>query len=134
MENIVGVEVPGLGILSGRDCIHIDRVVQDSSDGLEFKGEINGYLTEKIKEEKWIPFTLTFHRVIAFSSCELDTYLNMDTYGNAINSDLNTVENSKCLERLPIRADYDRLELKHYLLFTYDNVYNIIAASFDISF
>ena len=134
MENIVGVEVPGLGILSGRDCIHIDSLTQDNSENLEFKGEINSTLAEKINEEKWIPFTLTFHRVIAFSSCELDTYLNMYISGNAINSDLNIVEDSKWLESMPVRSDYDTSELKHYLLFTYDNVYNIIAASFDISF
>ncbi|SFC58177.1 hypothetical protein [Ruminococcus albus] len=133
MENIVDVDVPGLGILSGRDCIHIDIVIQDNSENLEFKGEINGSLAEKINEERWIAFTLTFHRVFAFSSCDLDTYLNMDTPVNAINSDLNILENSKWLENLPIRADYDRSALKHYLLFTYDNVYNIIADSFDIN-
>ena len=51
MENIVGVEVPGLGILSGRDCIHIDSLTQDNSENLEFKGEINSTLAEKINEE-----------------------------------------------------------------------------------
>ena len=133
MEKVVGVEDPVLGILNGRDCIYIDTVVQDNYDNLEFKGEINGYLASKIKERKWIPYTLTFHRVIACFSCELDSYENMDTYGHLDYTDFNIVENSQWLEKFPLRSDFYKSDYKHYQLFTYDIVYNIIAVSFDLS-
>ena len=133
MEKVVGVEIPALGVLNGRDCIYIDNVTQDNYDNLEFKGEINGYLADKIKDEKWIPYTLIFHRVIAYFSCELDTYENIDAYGHLDYTDFNIVENSQWLANLPIRKDFDKSLYKHYQLFTYDIVYNIIAVSFDIS-
>lgn len=133
MEKVVGVEVPAFGILNGRDCIYIDTVTQDDYDNLIFKGEINGYLADKIKDEKWIPYTLIFHRVIAYFSCELDTYENIDSYGHLDYTDFNIVENSQWLANFPIREDFDKSIYKHYQLFTYDYVYNIIAVSFDIN-
>jgi hypothetical protein len=131
MEKVVGIDVPLLGILNGRDCIYIDNVIQDNYDNLEFKGEINGYLADKIKEKKWIPYSLVFHKVIAYFSCELDTYENIDAYGYLDYTDFNVVENSQWLTNFPIRKDFDKSLYKHYQLFTYNIVYNIIAVSFD---
>lgn len=51
MEKITGIEIPGLGMLRGRDCIHLDTVTQDGRENMVFKGKINGDLTE-IKSEK----------------------------------------------------------------------------------
>ena len=132
MEKVVGIKLPELGTLNGRDCIYLDTVTQDNCGDLILKGEINGILADKIKEEKWIPYTLAFHDVIAFFSCESDTYENMDRYGHFDRTDFNVVENSKWLAEIPIREDYERSAYKHYQLFTYDVVYNIIAVSFDI--
>lgn len=132
MEKVVGIALPELGILDGRDCIYIDTVTQDDLDNLAFKGSINGLLAEKIRDERWIPYTLTFHRVIACFFSELDTYENMDTYGHLDFTDFNIVENSQWLANLPIREDFDKSLFKHYQLFTYDMVYNIIAVSFDL--
>lgn len=134
MEKVVGVEVENLGILNGRDCIYIDTVKQDNYDNLVFEGEINGNLASKIRDSKWIPYTLSFHRVIAYFSCELDSYENMDPYGHLDYTDFNVVENSKWLADFPMREDFEKSDYKHYQLFTYDFVYNIIAVSFDIKF
>ena len=102
MEKAVGIDVPSLGILSGRDCIHTDTVTADNNDCLVFRGEINGTLAENA-DDGWIPYTLVFHHIIAYFSCETDTYLNTDHMHTGCTA-FNTIENSSFLRDLPIRA------------------------------
>ncbi len=130
-EKIVSLKHQQTGELNGRDCIYIDRVTQDDMDNLTFKGEINCWLAEKIKTEKFIPYKLTFHRVVTYFVCELDTYENIDHSAHLDYSCFNFVENSKWLENFPVREDFDKSIYKHYQVFTYDFVYNIIAVDFD---
>ena len=132
-EKITSVKTEKLGGLHGRDCIYIDTVTQDDINNLIFKGEINGQLAEKIKTDRFLPYRLTFHRVLAYFVCELDTYENIDNTAHLDYSCFNIVENSKWLENLPIRKDFDKSIYKHYQVFTYDFVYNIIAVDFDFS-
>lgn len=127
MEKVTGIEIPSLGLLKGRDCIFLDTVTQDQNDCLVFRGELNGMLAERIAKNIRIPYTLSFRGIIAYSACELDTYLNMNSYGQF--TDFNVIENSKWLAELPVREDLDKSVYQHYLLITYDYVYNIIAAS-----
>lgn len=130
-EKIVSVKTEKFGSLNGRDCIYIDTVTQDDLDNLIFKGKINGFLAEKIKADRFIPYKLVFKRVIAYFTCELDTYENIDNSAHLDYSCFNIVEGSKWLESLPIRKDFDKSVYKHYQVFTYDFVYNIIAVDFD---
>lgn len=136
VEKIIGIEIPMLGTLSGRDCVYTDTVTRNDCGDIEFKGDINGSLAgniaDRFKDKEWIPYTLTFHRVIACFSCELDTYDNMGICGHSVHTVFNIVEDSKWLADIPIREDLDRSIYKHYQLFTYDDVFNIIAVSFDI--
>ena len=69
-------------------------------------------------------------RVLAFFACELDTYENMAELGHSDHSSFDLVENSSWLESLPVREDFDKDIYQHYRLFTYDDVYNIIAVSY----
>lgn len=69
-------------------------------------------------------------RVLAFFACELDTYENMAGLGHLDHSSFDLVENSSWLESLPVREDFDKDIYQHYRLFTYDDVYNIIAVSY----
>lgn len=133
MENYVDVKLKKLGILNGRDCIYIDKVTFDSWDSLTFKGQINGSLASEIRKELWIPYKLTFKRVLAYYACELDTFLNSE-YGGYMTfdyGDFTVVENSEKLKNLPIREDFDRSIYKHYRVFTYDTVFDIIAVDFE---
>ena len=64
-----------LGVLKGRDCIYLDQVKQDALNNLTFTGDINGHLISQCRDEKdWFPYTLTFRQVLAYFTCELDTY------------------------------------------------------------
>ena len=132
-EKIIPVKTEKLGKLNGRDCIYIDKVFQDDMDNLVFEGEITGFLAEKITTDRFIPYRLAFYRIIAYFVCELDTYENIDSSAHLDYSSFNIVENSQWLESLPVRKDFDRSVYKHYQVFTYDFVYNIIAVDFDIA-
>ena len=133
MEEVINIEDETLGTLHGRDCIYIDTVTQDDMDNLILKGRINGFLARKINDDKWIPYKLIFHRVIAYFSCEIDTYEKIDTYDHLDYSDFNWVKNSQWLEKFPIRKDFDKSIYKHYQVFTYDYVFNIIAVSYELN-
>ena len=67
-----------LGVLKGRDCIYLDQVKQDALNNLIFTGDINGHLVSQHRDEKdWFSYTLTFRQVLAYFTCELDTYENL---------------------------------------------------------
>jgi len=132
MEQAVGIALPSLGKLNGRDCIHIDTVTQENNDRLVFRGEINGALADRINDDIWIPYTLIFHHMLAYRACELDTYLNLNVYGHADCTDFNIIKNSRWLAGFPVRNDLDQSDYQHYQLFTYDYVYHIIAVSFEM--
>lgn len=132
-EKIISVKTEKLGELHGRDCIYIDTVTQDDTDNLIFGGEINGRLTEKLKTDDFITYRLTFHRVLTYFVCELDTYENIDNSAHLDYSSFNIVDGSKWLESLPVRSDFDKSLYRHYQVFTYDFVYNIIAVDFNFS-
>lgn len=132
MEKIVDIEDGVLGELYGRDCIYIDTVTLDGRDDLTFSGVINGCLASRICAEKWIPYTLVFHRVIAQFSCELDTYESLNGTEYFDYSDFSVIQNSERLEKFPIRKDFDRSIYKHFRVFTYDVVFDIFAVDFEL--
>ena len=120
------------GVLKGRDCIYLDQVKLDGLDNLTFTGDINGHLISRHRDEKdWFPYTLTFRRVLTHFACELDTYENLAGTEHLDGSSFDLIENSSWLKSLPVREDFDKSVYRHYRLFTYDVVYNIIAVSYE---
>ena len=121
-----------LGVLKGRDCIYLDQVKQDGLNNLTFTGDINGHLISQHRDEKdWFPYTLTFRRVLTYFACELDTYENLAGTEYLDGSSFDLIEDSTWLKSLPVREDFDKGIYRHYRLFTYDDVYNIIAVSYE---
>ena len=121
-----------LGVLKGRDCIYLDQVKQDALNNLTFTGDINGHLISQCRDEKdWFPYTLTFRQVLAYFTCELDTYENLAGTEYLDGSSFDLIEDSTWLMFLPVREDFDKGIYRHYRLFTYDDVYNIIAVSYE---
>ena len=104
---------------------------QDGLNNLTFTGDINGHLISQHRDEKdWFPYTLTFRRVLAYFACELDTYENLAETEHLNRSSFDLIEDSTWLKSLPVREDFDKGIYRHYRLFTYDDVYNIIAVSY----
>lgn len=131
-EKTVDIEDGVLGTLNGRDCIYIDTVTLDGYDNLTFSGEINGFLASRVRSGKWIPYTLKFHRVITYFACELDTYENLCGTEHLDHGNFIVIENSERLARFPIRIDFDKSLYKHFRVFTYDVVFDIFAADFEL--
>ena len=121
-----------LGVLKGRDCIYLNQVKRDSLGNLTFTGDINGHLISQHRDEKdWFPYTITFRQVLAYFTCELDTYENLAGTECLDGSSFDLIENSNWLKSLPVREDFHKDIYRHYRLFTYDDVYNIIAVSYE---
>lgn len=93
-----------LGVLYGRDCIFLDQMKRDDRDNL----------------------------TLAYFACELDTYENLAGTGHLGGSSFDLIEDSSWLKSLPVREDFDKNSYRHYRLFTYDDVYNIIAVSYSL--
>ena len=96
-----------LGVLMGRDCVYLDQVKQDALNNLTFTG--------------------------AYFTCELDTYENLAGTEYLDGSSFDLIEDSSWLKSLPVREDSDKSFYRHYRLFTYDNVYHIIAVSYEFA-
>ena len=72
-------------------------------------------------------------RVLAYFACELGTYENLAGMGHLDGSSFDLIEDSTWLKSLPVREDFDKGIYRHYRLFTYDDVYNIIAVSYEFA-
>ena len=132
MEKAIAIDTC-LGVLNGRDCVYLNQMKRDGLDTLTFMGDINGHLISRHRDEKrWFPYTLIFQRVLAYFACELDTYENMVGLGHLDGSSFDLIEDSSWLKSLPVREDFDKNIYQHYRLFTYDDVYNIIAVSYKL--
>ena len=132
MENILSIEHEQLGTLYGRDCIFADSVIQTGST-LKFKGEINGNLASKIKAEIWIPYELIFKKVIKYTSCELDTYeADKNEIQVMSKSSFLVVQDSNYLINIPVRYDYNKNDYKHFIIYTYDFVFNVFAVDYEL--
>ena len=132
MEKAIAVDTC-LGFLNGRDCVYLDQMKRDDLDNLTFIGEINGRLISQHRNKKeWFSYTLTFQRVLAYFACELDTYEHMVGTCHLDGSSFDLIEDSSWLKSFPVREDFDKNIYQHYRLFTYDDVYNVIAVSYKL--
>ena len=95
------------------------------------KGEFSGSLASKYSDEKdFIPYTLTFKGVVLHTTCDLDTYENLenDEYGSSFDEMID----NEYLKKLSLNKDFNKSIYKHLRLFTYDVVFNIIAVDFTL--
>ena len=109
--------------------IYHTTAVQCGGDFTLFSGF--ALISQRRDEKDWFPYTLTFRQVLAYFTCELDTYENMAGTEYLDGSSFDLIEDSTWLKSLPVREDFDKGIYRHYRLFTYDDVYNIIAVSYE---
>lgn len=132
MEHVCLIEHEELGVLYGRDCIFADSVVQ-TGPTLKFIGDINGSLTSKIQAGIWIPYELIFRQVIKYFSCELDTYEEDKNENYGMNEgSLFIIKDSSYLKNIPVRYDYKKYDYKHFVVCTYDFIFNIFATDYEL--
>jgi hypothetical protein len=118
------------GIIFGRDAIYLDDVLFDYQKKiLELRGELNSALCSRYKddEDSFIKYSLTFSRVLAFAMTELD----FKDYGT---SSFDRVVNSEWLEEMCQKDHSSKVKpnIEHYLVFTYDDVFDVACESFEL--
>ena len=106
------------GEIHGRNGIYLDEVVQSfGPSSLQFRGEISRQqCTNTNIKKNWIGYILTFEGVEAFNCKELSLYDE-----TRIISSFDELLESKWLSDLKLEGCY------HYILATYDYVYEIAA-------
>ena len=62
-----------------------------------------------------------------------ENHVLLDETGHLDGSSFDLIEDSTWLKSLPVREDFDKGIYRHYRLFTYDDVYNIIAVSYEFA-
>lgn len=90
-------------------------------------GKFNGSLFSIPAEEKWIPYELTFEWVLASKITELDTWESQQNWYNE--SSFDEVIDSEWLKSLSRNR---KLEHKHFIILTYDDVIEVICKSFNL--
>ncbi|HRH42479.1 MAG TPA: hypothetical protein PKY82_12705 [Pyrinomonadaceae bacterium] len=119
------------GIIYGRDAIFLYSVhLGFHPRWVELTGELNNQLCSKLKDqEKIITYRLKFSGVLAFMMTELDCrdFLGESSFDLVINSDW--------INELQIRDSDSKLkpDHKHYIVFTYDEVFDIICQSYKMN-
>lgn len=126
------IKTEAVGVISGRDAIYLDEFKQifDSKYNCIFKGEFNSILTEITSGKDFIPYTFSFSDVIYYQCCELDLYINE----KKLDSSFDLVCNSSLIQELKNGSISSKIseDHKHYVLQTYDYVFDIIAKDYKI--
>jgi hypothetical protein len=104
--------------------------MEQKENEIIFYGEINVGLIEirnEIKNE-WLKYKLSFKETIYYKCYELDFY----TKEKSLESSFDKINDSKIIERMKLldRGFKITNEHKHFVLATYDYIYEIIASEY----
>jgi hypothetical protein len=110
------------GIANGRDAIYLDELIHTFSPStLRFSGVMNSELCSLYAgSQEWLQYRLTFQHVYYFQCWNVDICPIRGTQ-----SSFDVVQESELLDTLSLQ------NYSHYLLFTYDYVYSIVAKGHD---
>lgn len=114
-----------VGKIYGRDAIYLDLMQQNINTAeLIFEGDFNSSLISVKFDCDFVPYKFIFKHVIYFQCCELESYTGSKTV-----SQFDVVENSDLLLRF---NDLSTENHKHFVLETYDWVYDILAVDYKL--
>jgi hypothetical protein len=111
-----------VGVLKGRDAIFLDKIVFDRETKVRLVGELNSDKGDK-------NFEITFEGIVYFSAVEFDfdEREQMESFG--------IISDSKKLKDIRSR-DHSRKTNnghRHYYIRTYDSVFEIICAKYELT-
>jgi hypothetical protein len=111
------------GTFRGRDCVYLDEFHRDEiACTVTLRGEVNGHLCHPPLSGRWAGYSLRFFGVIACEHTEIDAW---------------TWRSNSCFDRaigsawLASFGDAVAATHTHFLIQTYDDVYDIIAERFE---
>ncbi|MCL2216849.1 MAG: hypothetical protein FWB91_07485 [Defluviitaleaceae bacterium] len=121
-----------VGIISGRDAIHLDKVeILFDKYGMTFTGELCGALCSKNEMGRdWIAYKISFDDCVYHSCHELDLYSKeqklVSSFDLVSKSDLlDSIFNKQGIGKFSNDKKYN-----HYILATYDYIFEIVACDF----
>lgn len=121
------------GIIWGRDAIFLDEIsFHYDKNEVTFVGELNSNLCSKLPHNsEYRGFRLTFTGVMAFQMTELDCAHGV--VANLSKSSFDVVENSEWISQMRVGDRSGKLKdsHRHFILSTYDDVFEIVAAGFE---
>ncbi len=116
-----------LGVICGRDSIYLDEVTYDYAHRkVRLSGEINGALCSSSNDDSIIKYKLEFLGIYVFKLAELDLWCELTDIDFCITS-FGEIKNSA------LSAQASKVEganLKHYLIQTYDDVFEIVCKEY----
>ena len=124
MQIYIPIKTP-FGELYGRDCIYLDRVVfENGMNTFSLEGEINGRLCQPENKKEWIPYLFRFTGILALNFVELDSWckVGVSCFDEILKSEWKASLKGKITENH-----------RHFILQTYDDVFDIICEDFFIS-
>jgi hypothetical protein len=117
-----------LGTISGRDAFYLDKVNLISERKVELIGDINGNLCSDSPTSEFIPYKIQFDEIQYFMMVELDfwNYENESSFDEIKNSEriIDFLKKDSARKITP--------KHKHFVFATYDTVFEIIAADFNL--
>ena len=120
-----------IGIIDGRDSIYLDAIAYDySQHTITFSGEINTRLCSASPyTTRWLPYSLTFQAIIGLRQTE------EDFYAGPYDSSFFVVTVSPWFDEMRQQDHSGKLGSRHqhFVLATYDDVFDVIAESFALN-
>jgi hypothetical protein len=111
--------------IKARDAIYIDNLIQTNTKGkLTLKGTVNSFYLVNNPKNLLTKFEITFYQIRMFSCTSLDFSLldkDMVSNFNIISDSIFILDNKL--------SDYN-----HFVLSTYDYVYEIVAKDYEITY
>ncbi|WP_289355133.1 hypothetical protein [Paenibacillus sp. S-12] len=129
MEEIKAIKTE-LGEIHGRDAIFLDDIqFKYQKKEVKLIGEINGLLCTESDDDEFIGYELLFKKVYYFNMVELDVSLQMFDHPYHDSSSFVEIDNTKILKDI---KNARGLELKQYVIYTYDDVFVIACQEFEL--
>ena len=130
MEEIYTPIETMVGQIKGRDAIFLDDLKFDfAKNSLTLIGQLNGNLCSRNETgQQYIDYSLTFTGILGLQMIALDFSL----YAGQSSFDL--VKNSQWLTHMREYDSASKVTTQHqlYLLMTYDDVFEIVSASYSL--
>jgi hypothetical protein len=130
MSEIYNPVITEVGIISGRDAIHLDEIRVDyAKSRIELFGEFASALCSNSSSEfDFIKYAISFAGIFFFKMTELD----FSTL--ASESSFDEVLNSKLVEHFKEHDSASKLRFghKHYVFRTYDYIFEVVCQSFEL--
>ena len=141
LEKHTAINTPNVGIITGRDAIHLDTLRFPNLTTLELHGGLNVALCSGLDYANgFVSYSLKFNSVVWLKYTELDFY-GLDTGivedPNPVvrKSSFDVIENSELIMTFQNGDRSSKISNahKHFVLSTYDIIFEIVAAKFNLT-